>query len=368
MDGWQIAVLVCMIVVFVLCIATIVGVFYWKVLRNRRSSEPHLFYFFDYRRKLRVMDLSKFEKPHHEELPSGLGVSSDGAVTSRGRAPVDMHNPTNFIRALAAIVGDGDPDTMAVSRADRSNVLVELDLPSFLHPTIRDASMRSTATVPCSLSRHFTYIEAPVPMPGAIVEMTEQNSIMNGGHHAYNVAAPNPISATGSSGSRQITRTNSSRYLPSLPAPIILPVDPCLTTSTLITVSLAHYEYADTHQELEAADSERLEAALQRGLTGMIALTNGAFAEVSAGSQSAVIHPPRGGGGSALRVSRGARTCQRIDFSRTHGCVMTFAYDGDEREYVGPFTLPSGRQSLCVTARAPGHSTRSSSKVYTVEA
>jgi hypothetical protein len=323
MDDWQLATLCIMVVVFVILVAVIVGVFYVKVLRMRRSADPNLFYFYDFHRRLRVMDLEKYE------------ARTGGA---EGHA-VDMHVPENFTKALAALVGDGDPDTVAVSRVDRGNVMVEIELRHFLHPDVRNASMLSTAHTPCCLSRHFTYIEAPMPMPGtAMIEM-------------------GPVS-------RQPSVRRTTRYLPTLPMPIILPVDPCLTTSTMVTVALAHYEYMDTNEELAPADAERIEAAMQRGLGGMIALSGGATAQINAGSQSAQVYPSRG----SLRAESGPRSCQRIDFGKTNGCRLSFNYDGDEQDYNGAFTLPAGRQSICVTARAPNYATRSSSKVYTVEA
>jgi hypothetical protein len=311
-----------MIVVFVILVAVICGVFYFKVLRLRRAAESHLFYFFDFHRRLRVLDLRKYEDRNGEE---------GGAV--------DMHVPKNFTKALATLVGDGDPETVAVSRIDRGNVMVEIELKNFLHPDVRNASMVSTAFAPCCLSRHFTYIEAPMPMPGtSMIEMGPT--------------------------SRHPSTRRTARYQPTLPMPIILPVDPCLTTSTMVTVALAHYEYTDTNEELVPADAERIEAAMQRGLGGMIAISGGATAQVNSGSQSATIYPSRG----TLRVHSGPRSCQRIDFGKTHGCHITYNYDGDDHDYHGAFTLPAGRQSLCVTARAPEYATRSNSKVYTVEA
>lgn len=321
MNGWRVAVLVVIIVVFVIVASLYVTLIYMRStgrlvftsLFGPPSSSSTILYFRDaLSQKLHSLDIAT--------------VLSSEDLRSR----------------IAALTGRADHSGIGLSRIDEGNVLVELDVDEFLRAPSLGEAVRRTAVEPLILSRHLPVQKyAPYTNHGDVTPRLNEIRVS---------APPSP-------------RTIRRRHL--VPQPYIFPHASLITTNTFIILSASAYVDSNTGDAVSLSESQlsALEWAFIRNDSRPVDLMDGCTASVHAKHHEVTLHYP---GGQEHRV-------QRIAFRR-----LKYAFDVHEgtsgatlmwQLYSEPFRLPLGRYCVRVLASTDDERvTESVARVFTVEA
>lgn len=466
MEGWRIAVLVCMIVVWLLAVGILLWFWYTNCVRVTylRTPSAYVFHFYDFEKRLISLDIQKVEGSpiplsiynryygisnntannaadssappgdrsgtvpplnlqgggNNNTMLMGSSQQQGGGGGGNSGAVYDLYRKDHFIMALTQRIGEGysmngggETAPLAVSRLDRNgagSLLVELNLDDFLAPDKRDDHMRSTAIVPCVLTRHFRFDRNyffnnnTSAMGGGGNYTTNASRFVQNGtmHYSNNMsqqqqqqqsiytprdsrmqsALPSPRDRSVMYGAEMMPvggggGGGGGEGMP-LPVPLILPISPNITTNTPICLSSALYLFENDNANRQrsspfgegdgAVGSEPVPTAMAERLEQLIMMdrSNGTFtvgpnaiATVNVKHQSAVI-----------KFTNGARA-RRVQRVAT-GLPISYHYDGPNQSLPydanAPLYLPPGRWTLCATVTNEyGTDIRTQSRVFTVE-
>ena len=294
MKDWQIAVLVVIIVIFILVMiiyAFLVGKRWWEGTFSTKEGLPNLLYFVDLKKQLRSIPLDTVRPP-----------ITDGP---------------SLRRELARLCSIAEDDTIALSRVDEGNVLVELNLDELMAPSNRSSAAFASMQTPYHVSRHWvTRSQSPPPIA----------------HDAISVAVDADM----------------------VPIPNIFPHYPNITTDTALIICAVDYTFPDSGLRVNPADVPQLDIALLAREPSMVRLRDGQEVLVEPANRSCKLQPS----GASLRM--------------TPAQVVRYCYENSPnprwRIYSEPFRLPAGRWCVRAEAATVDHRySRSNSRVFTVD-
>ncbi|CUG93393.1 membrane-associated protein, putative [Bodo saltans] len=332
MEGWRLAVLLVIIIVFLI----VLGIYALVLYMHKRGMISW-----------------------GSRGPTVVGAgASDTVLYFRDAMTQTLHsldlklikNAADFRFQAASLCGRSDPIGVALSRVDEGNVLVELDLEQFLASPYRGDAVRRSALEPFVLSHH---LHAHVPR-------TPQQSVM----HSVMQSPSRQIEASAMTLSPRKRRTIT-------PRPYIFPSVPLITTNTFIILSASAFLDPNTGEPLVLTDGEctGLEWAFIRGESS-VDLGDGVSASLNVKYSEAAINV-----GSSLsnRAVPTTRRVQRHIFRRIMYAIDTGGNSSDASlpwtEYAQPFRLPLGRWCVRVQASTDDQrTTESIARVFTVEA
>jgi hypothetical protein len=298
MRDWQIAVLVIIIVIFVLILIVygfLVGRRWWTGTVGPKDQLPSILYFVDLKKQLRNIPMDAMQPP----ITTGQLLR----------------------RELARLCGVQDESTMALSRVDEGNVLVELNLDELMDPANRLAAAYESSQMPFHASRHW---------------------IMRSGSPPPTTVSAGP--ATGGS---------------IVPVPNIYPRYPNITTDTLVTIVAADYSYmpsaTSSGGRIHATNAVPIETAMMGREPSLVRLHEGEEVLVDPGARSIAVQPS----GEVISVR--------------HAPVVRYCYENTAspkwKLYTEPFRLPAGRWCVRAEAATVDHQcSQSNSRVFTVDA